>query len=99
MVARLPKSAAKQRCLTSGLMQELSNPLLWLRGGCFYFFWKQMGLLFPPEQPIAGYCAAGRNNPLLFCTRLTMPSVPSTSMISPSDSARVRFAAAVTAGK
>ncbi len=25
-----------------------------------------MGLLPPPEQPIAGYCAAGRNNPLLF---------------------------------
>lgn len=34
-----------------------------------FFIRKQMGLLYPPEQPIAGYCAAGRNNPLLYFYR------------------------------
>ncbi|MCG3142133.1 MAG: hypothetical protein HDKAJFGB_03512 [Anaerolineae bacterium] len=66
MAARLPKSMSNCFHSTDGLAKL--NPLLWRRSGIF--FGRKMGLLVPPhKQPIAGYCAAGRNNRLFFLTQ------------------------------
>lgn len=58
MVARLPKSEDK----------VIRSPRFFgdEEAGFRFSPWKQMGLLSPPEQPIAGQHAAGRADPLLF---------------------------------
>lgn len=58
MVARLPKSED----------QAMTTPRFFgcAEAGFRFSPWKQMGLLSPPEQPIAGQHAAGCADPLLF---------------------------------
>lgn len=60
MVARLPKSEKEIAIPTSSVPEKVG----------FFLGQKQMGLLSPPEQPIAGHHAAGRDDPLLFLCRV-----------------------------